>query len=376
MFKHYIWVTAPCDDYYKFIKKLQAINIYVLEIKYHKKQIYLKIEYQYFNKVTKYLISYKFKKIKEMGIYNIKAILKKYYIFLIAFIFGLVLFFILSNLIIKVNVIHDNKEIRDLITTELNDINIKPLRFKKSFKDLEKIKKNLLNKYPDKLDWLEIEVDGMVYNVLIEERIITNIEKNDNICDVIAKKDGTITKFKVFNGTSLIAINDYVKKGDILISSKTLLNEEEKRSVCASGEVYAYTWYTVNVSIPFKEEIRKKTGKKKYNIVFNKNGNKKKLLKNRFNSYDSSYKTLLSFFDYSFLLETEYETKKIIEEHDEEEALNIALKKANDNIYLKLSEFDTIVDQKVLKKTRNDSKMEVEVFIIVEELISMENKTF
>ncbi|MEG1149926.1 MAG: sporulation protein YqfD [Bacilli bacterium] len=376
MFKHYIWITASCDDYYKFIKKLQAINIYVLEIKYHKKQIYLKIEYQYFNKVTKYLISYKFKKIKEMGIYNIKAILKKYYIFLIAFIFGLVLFFILSNLIIKVNVIHDNKEIRDLITTELNDINIKPLRFKKSFKDLEKIKKYLLNKYPDKLDWLEIEVDGMVYNVLIEERIITNIEKNDNICDVIAKKDGTITKFKVFNGTSLIAINDYVKKGDILISSKTLLNEEEKRSVCASGEVYAYTWYTVNVSIPFKEEIRKKTGKKKYNIVFNKNGNKKRLLKNRFNSYDSSYKTLLSFFDYSFLLETEYETKKIIEEHDEEEALKIALKKANDNIYLKLSEFDTIVDQKVLKKTRNDSKMEVEVFIIVEELISMENKTF
>ncbi|MEG0794431.1 MAG: hypothetical protein RSG95_01410, partial [Bacilli bacterium] len=86
MFKHYIWITTPCDDYYKFIKKLQAINIYVLEIKYHKKQIYLKIEYQYFNKVTKYLISYKIKKIKEMGIYNIKAILKKYYIFLIAFI--------------------------------------------------------------------------------------------------------------------------------------------------------------------------------------------------------------------------------------------------------------------------------------------------
>ena len=41
---------------------------------------------------------------------------------------------------------------------------------------------------------------------------------------------------------------------------------------------------------------------------------------------------------------------------------------------MKLGEFDEIIDQKVLKKTVNDSTMDIEVFIIVKELISTQKE--
>ena len=36
-----IWVKSKCDDYYKFINKLQYLRINIIEIKYENKNIYL-----------------------------------------------------------------------------------------------------------------------------------------------------------------------------------------------------------------------------------------------------------------------------------------------------------------------------------------------
>ena len=39
-----IWVRSKCSDYYRFISKVQYLNIKILEIKYENKYIYLKID--------------------------------------------------------------------------------------------------------------------------------------------------------------------------------------------------------------------------------------------------------------------------------------------------------------------------------------------
>ena len=98
------------------------------------------------------------------------------------------------------------------------------------------------------------------------------------------------------------------------------------------------------------------------------------ILKDRFTSYNSSYKNLLSIFDFKFYVETQKETKKIIKTYTEEEALEEGINKAIESIEVKLGEFDEIIDQKVLKKTVNDSTMDIEVFIIVKELISTQKE--
>lgn len=369
-----IWVKSKCDDYYKFINKLQYLRISVLEIRYENKYIYLKIESKYLEKLNKYLISYKFKVVKELGIYNILNKIKKNYIYIISIIIGIILFIILSNMVFKINIIHENKEIREIIKEELDEYGIKVLSFKKSYKELDKIRQKILDKYPDKLDWMEFEVDGLIINVRIEERIITDTTKEDKVCDLIAAKSGIINDILVENGEVLVNINDYVKEGDTLVTGIIKYNEEEKRLTCASGEVYATTWYTVDVKIPFSYNEYIETGKKKYNIIWENNDNKHLLLRKRFTDYNSYLKNILKIFDFNLYLETEKETKKITKTYTEEEALEVGINKAIENIKIKLSDKDEIIDKKVLKKVVNNSTMDIEVFIIVKELISTQKE--
>lgn len=369
-----IWVKSKCDDYYKFINKLQYLRINIIEIKYENKNIYLKIEAKYLEKLNKYLVSYKFKVVKELGIYNIINKIKKNYIYLTSLLIGIILFIIISNMIFKINIIHENKEIRELIKEELDEYGIKVLSFKKSYKELDKIRQEILDKYPDKLDWMEFEIDGLIINVRIEERIITDTTKDDKVCDIVAVKSGIINDILIENGEILVNINDYVKEGDTLVTGIVKYNEEEKRLTCASGEIYATTWYTVNVKIPFNYNEYIETGNKKYNIIWENNGNKHLLLRERFTNYNSYLKNILKVFDFNLYLETEMETEKVTKTYTEEEALEMGINKAIENIKIKLSDKDEIIDKKVLKKVVNDSTMDIEVFIIVKELISTQKE--
>ena len=369
-----LWVKCKCDDYYKFINKIKYVNVKILEIKYEQGYIYLKIDSKYLDKLNKYLVSYKFSIVNSTGIYDILNKIKRNYIFCICLLIGVILFFIMSNMVVKINIIHESKEIREIIKDELDEYGIKVLSFKKSYKELDKIRQEILDKYPEKLDWMEFDVDGMIINVRIEERIITDTSKSDKVCNLVAAKSGIINDIKIEQGEVLVNINDYVNEGDILVSGVINYNEEMKRSTCAKGEVYATTWYTVDVKIPFRYNEYEETGKKKYNIVWEYNQNKHQILRERFETYNSYLKNILKIFDFNLYVETEMETKKKLKTYTEEEALEVGINKAIENVEIKLGEKDEIIDKKVLKKVVNNSTMDIEVFVIVKELISTQEE--
>ena len=369
-----IWVRSKCSDYYRFISKVQYLNINILDIKYENNYVYLKIDSKYLEKLNKYLVSYKFRVVNVTGIYKVIEILKKNYIFVICLFIGIILFLVFSNMIVKINIIHENKDIREIISDELDEYGITVLSFKKSYSELDKIREEILDKYPDKLDWMEFDVNGMVLNVRIEERIITDTTKEDKVCDLVATKSGVINDILVSEGEVKVNINDYVREGDTLVSGIITYNEEDKRYTCASGRIYATTWYTVSVSIPLEYKEYVETGKKKYNIVWEVDGNKKKILKDRFTSFNSSLSNILRVFDFNLYVETQRETEEVIKTYTEEEALSVGINKAISSIQVTLGEFDEIIDKKVLKKYANNSTMDIEVFIIVKELISTEKE--
>ena len=369
-----IWVRSKCSDYYRFISKVQYLNINILDIKYENNYVYLKIDSKYLEKLNKYLVSYKFRVVNVTGIYKVIELLKKNYIFVICLFIGIILFLVFSNMIVKINIIHENKDIREIISDELDEYGITVLSFKKSYSELDKIREEILDKYPDKLDWMEFDVNGMVLNVRIEERIITDTSKSDKVCDLVATKSGVINDILVSEGEVKVNINDYVREGDTLVSGVITYNEEDKRYTCASGRIYATTWYTASVSIPLEYKEYVETGKKKYNIVWEVDGNKKKILKDRFTSFNSSLSNILRVFDFNLYVETQRETEEVIKTYTEEEALNVGINKAISSIQVTLGEFDEIIDKKVLKKYANNSTMDIEVFIIVKELISTEKE--
>lgn len=374
MYRDIVCVKAKCSDYYKLIKKIESINVILYEIKYDENYLYIKVSRKDYDKLCKYIVSYKFEIIDNTGIKKLKDVIINNKIFIICLIIGLVVFFALKNMIFKINVIHENSEIREIIEDELDNYGIKILRFKKSYKNLDKIRKEILDKYPDKLDWMEFDLKGMVLNVRIEERIITDIKKENRVCNLVATSSGIITDINVSNGEVKVMINDYVRKGDILVSGVVTYNEEDKRYTCANGTIYATIFYSVNVSMPFKYSEYTETGKSKYNLVYETKGGKKSILRSQFKNHNSNLKPILSVFDFNLYLNKEKEVVKKEKKYTKEEALDMAINKALENVEKKLNEKDEIIDKKVLKKNINDSKMDIDVFVVVKKIISTQEE--
>ena len=96
--------------------------------------------------------------------------MKQNFIILISIIISLTILYILSNIIFSVDIVYNNKEIVNLLNKELNNYNIKKYQLKKSYDNLEIIKKQILENNKDKLEWLEILESGTKYIVKVVER--------------------------------------------------------------------------------------------------------------------------------------------------------------------------------------------------------------
>ena len=370
MKSNYIWIYSYCDNYYKLINKIKNISISIYDSKYIDEIIYLKINKSDYSKIIKNLPGYSFNKYSEIGINKIINNLKKNYLYLISTIISTIVFFICNNVIISVDVIHENKDIKYLVYNSLKEYGVSELTFKKNYQKLDEIRKRVLDKYPDRLDWIEIENHGMKYVIKVEERIINNITESESYCDIFAKKSGVIKSINLKRGVAMVQVGDYVNEGDLLITGSIEYNNEIKNEVCALGDVYAEKWYQVTINTPLEYKDNKESGKKKINFVFENDNVKKRLLKNKWNSFRSELINIFSLFKQNLYLEKQYELKETIVKITEDEAVNKALEIAGDKIKLKLNNKEEIIDKKVLKKTINDSTIEVVVFIVTIELIN------
>ena len=129
--------------------------------------------------------------------------------------------------------------------------------------NINKIKKQILEKHKNRIEWLEIENVGTKYIIRVEERILNNIEENGSPRDIVAKKDAIIKRIDAYSGEVLKNKLDYVRRGDIIISGNIHLNEEVKNHVEAKGKVYGEVWYKVSLEYPLHYEEVTYTNKKK-----------------------------------------------------------------------------------------------------------------
>ena len=368
--KSKVWILSKYNNYYKLINKLKDLNINYYALHFKNEYLYIKINYIDYEKIKKYLPSYEFKIQKYTGIKQILNIIKKYYIFLITLIIGLIIFTILNNLIIKIDIIHENPEIREILSKELKKRGVKVLSFKKSYHTLDNIRKDILNNYKDKLDWIEIETHGMSYKVKVEQRIKINDATKKDYCNIYAKKEGIVSDIVLYKGESIVKIGDYVKVGDLLISGDIIYNDEIKQQTCADGVIKAKKWYKVNISLPLKYNTKIRTGKKRYNIVYENENTKKRILKNRIQNFESININILNLFNNKIYLEKQFETINQESIYNEEEALNKSLELATEKVNIKLKDNESIIDKKILKKEINDSTIEVVILIVTDEIIS------
>ncbi|MDD6419661.1 MAG: sporulation protein YqfD [Clostridium sp.] len=345
-----------------FIKKKETKDYLILEI-----------EEEYFQKIKKLAPTYEITILKRTGKAYLIHLYKTKKIFLYSIIFAFLVIILLTNIIFSVRVVETDKEIKDMILTDLRENGITRFRFKVSYKRKEAIREKILEKEKDYLEWLEIEEVGTMYQVKVIRRINNPKEEELKPRSIVAKKKGRITRIEADYGEVTTKKNDVVDKGDTLISGLIKNKEEIKTKVAARGKVYAEVWYQVNLNLPtlYQEEI--KTGNKKntLEIIFlDKNIFISELFKynNSISKETVLYNNPLIPFRISFTKKEEIKLKQVA--YQEDKTLKKIKKLAIDKLKQRIGNDIKILSINVLKKKTSADKIEVELFFKVEEDIT------
>ena len=361
----------------RFIKRLKSKNINLLKIEYIKyNEINIIIYKKDYEKLLELKTIYDVNMVDIYGIIKVREVINIYKYLIIFIAIGIMLLIFLSNVIFNVEVIHNDKDLRNLIINELENYNIKKYKFKKNYNEIQNIKNDILNKYQDKIEWLEIEEKGTSYIIRVEPRIIPNNEVSYEKQNVVAGKSAVIKKIIAKSGEVIKNLNTYVNKGDIIISGNIYLNEEVKDVVKADGIVYGEVWYNVKVEYPYiYSEIKEKNNyqdvyvlkifDKEFEFTFNKFKDKKIeeniILQNNILPIYLVKQKQQELETISLLLTSEEAKDKAIKE---------AIKKMNE----KLDGEEKIIDYKVLNFDIEDDKVILDIFFTVYEDITSYSK--
>lgn len=345
----------------RFIKKCIASDIPLYNITYYDDYLLVTIKNEDLKKIRKLNYYSKISLYDHVGkkkyLLNIKA---NFYNIILLWIFISLIYFY-SNIIISVEIKHENQDIIKKVNNLLVENNIKKYTLVKNNQALNEISDKILEENREFLDFISITRNGMKYVVNIEERIIKEETKAEGYCHVVAKKDGVVKNIFAKKGIIMTEKGMLVKKGDILISGEVILNEEIKDNTCADGEIIASTWYKINVKYPLNKVTKEYTKRIKVNIkAFGKY-----LKKRLYSKYDEE--KIFAINNIQLVRQKEYILKEEKLSHDE--AINQALDAAEKKLVEKLGNNSTIIDKKVLKESQNNSTIELEVFISVNESI-------
>ncbi len=357
----------------RFLDNLISLKISLYDVKLTDKELTIVVDLDDYNKILKLKTSYKIKVVDYYGLVKYENILKKYNVFFICLIIGLVLIKVLSSIIFDIDIEHPKSEIRELVLADLEEFGISKYHFKVSYDEKEKIIKKILHKETDRLEWLEIDSIGTKYVVKVEERIKNDPKIDNTFQHIVAKKDAMILQIQASSGEIKVSKNDYVKKGDILISGFITKDEEIKKKVKAVGTVYGEVWYQAEITLPkvYKEIKYTNNSKKRFQVKFLSHDFLLFDFK-PYKTYESSNITLLEnrLLPMSFNYSKVSETKKIIKRYTGTKVEKEAFKLAEKNLKKKLSVNDSIISKKVLKKTEKDSKIIIDIFFKVKEDIT------
>lgn len=360
----------------RFIIKLKrnSINIYNIN-KNDNDNIDIEIDYVNFDKILKLKTIYDVSIVKYLGFEKNKRFFLKYYHLILLAIISILMIYFSSGFITDVIIISNDNVMKKKINSILIENDISKYKYKKNYEYLQRIKEIIINKYHNEIEWIEIEKKGTKYIVKYEPRIIKkkNIEKRKS--NIVASKNAIVRNVFASSGQVIKNKNDYVNKGDIIISGLIYSNEEIKNIVSASGKVYGEVWYIIKVVYPFNYYEQKKTGKKKtiYSIKF---------LNNRFDIFNfnpfndkiikESVLLKNNIIPFKFVKEKQEEIKiktsmNVIEEV-KINAINLAYERINE----KLKDDEYIINHKVIDSKIIDKGIEMKLFFSVCENIGKE----
>ena len=379
------YVRIEVEGYYieRFINMCTNRKILIWNLKREKNvKLYLNIGISDFKRLSDISRKTKcrIKILRKKGIPFLLNRYKKRKIFAILLIIMCAVIYISSNYIWNIEIyFKENKEIEG-IKDEIENLGLKVGERKKDI-DTDKIINKLKLERND-ISWIGIDIEGTnaIVNIVKADEPPEIID-NKEYSNIVAKKDGIITKITPRNGTAKVSVGDTVKEGTVLIEGVMEGKYTEPRKVHSLGEVLAKVWYTESEKVYYKQILKHKTGQEEAKYEINFSNYKLKLYQkaSKFNMYETEKESKNLKFGKNFYLPIgvtkitnleEYEEEK---EYSLEEARNIAIESLSKKIEENIENKENISD-KIIMTEENTEYVEVLMTYEVIESIGEEDK--
>ncbi|MDQ0342256.1 hypothetical protein J2S14_001049 [Lederbergia wuyishanensis] len=190
------------------------------------------------------------------------------------FLVGIVLFFliafILSNVTWGIEIKGADPETEHKMRKELTQLGIKVGSFH-LFSDKPDMIQQKLTEKIDNITWIGVELKGTTFHFSVVQKNDPKKPELKNPSHLVAKKKAVISSMFVEKGKSMVKVNQYVEKGQLLVSGM-IGSEEKPKLVSATGEVWGITWYNTKVEFPLNSNFKVYTGQeiRRHYLVFGK----------------------------------------------------------------------------------------------------------
>lgn len=190
--------------------------------------------------------------IKSIGILYYLVVLFCKKINIIGVISFVLTLLICSRFIFKVEITGNSPSNTKLVEEVLKENNINAGDLKKSYQELNEIYDDLKASFKGKIDYLNIYQEGGVLFVKYTNSVGAK-EVENNFQNIYASKDGVIQSIDVSSGNIVVQVNQFVKKGDLLVSNTITSTNGENKIIATKGKVMAYTYVTYQGEIDAKK---------------------------------------------------------------------------------------------------------------------------
>ena len=361
-------ISITGKNIHNYIKRVLLKNkINIIKLTYiNYKEVLVILKYSDYLKLLDNRSIYEISLIRKYGKLKFIDRINKNFVLLISIIMGISIIYILSNFIYSIDVIHSVKSVRDLVNNELERNGITKYSWKKSYGELERIEDKILEDNKDKLEWIEITTNGTRYIVRVEERKIKTDNSYFEYQSIVARKNCILYEVNASKGEKVRLPNQYVKKGDVVISGYITLPDNNKIASMAEGKVLGEVWYTIDVSYPYTYYEEKYTGKKKNVLVIHFYNKDIPILSfNHFRSFKTKSNELVSnnISNISLTLDKQYEVKIISKIYTYEEVIDRAIKEGIKRLKEDNNKIIDILATEILKEYDNGDRIVVKYFV-------------
>ena len=259
-------VGSNINNYLRRVIKKKINIIELIPISF--REIHVILKYSDYKRLLEFKSIYEVEVIDKLGSKKIEANVKRNFWLILFMLLGLFLIILLSRMIFSIDIIHSDKRIRELVREELDKRGIDIYRFKFDYKELDSIKKDILEDNKDVLEWIEIVEYGTKYIIRVEERKINNKKDINTYQSIVSKKDAVLTRVDAISGEKVKFVDEYVKEGEVVISGYITKPDGTKIPTIARGSIYGEVWYRVNIDYPIVYQESNYTGKIKNVYAF------------------------------------------------------------------------------------------------------------